>query len=387
MKIANTNANIVKSHVDKLSKAHMVCDINSLFKNKEYVLGLSDSPNKKMEKHKFGNLSKNIYRSTSAKKAVYIKMSNDYSLSNNSQTSKMYFFNYFSLLVGYFRRFDDYSLYKMSNRCDKEYAHYYDDRVIDDLLNQETSHLYYCDSSFTYSIVDPIANSKALDMITGNNTYLSNIPAHQFTYYSKWEFSKVMETISFGSASNKVYSLFLSYAGNKLKSNNKIKILWWQHIVASLFSRVDLLFNHRLFDAKENYFDLVDGCFKKLNANEFEKKAKDSLEITWQHSNLNNNQFYSRIGLVFSLASLFISLVAFGWIGFIVPTLKDQPSDYWGLIQKFLITTKFHVVASIAAIPFVLWVLLNVFDFLYVLFLKRKMVNTFLRNEKHPSTK
>lgn len=360
------------SNIDKLSKMHSVIDTNNFFEsnNKMNFLGF-------YEKNCNSPLNKAIYRSSNTYKASYLKFYYDYINKDNCQREKRQFFNLISLLVGYSRKFDEYSLYEIA-RSQDGYRHYYKDYVINDLLDQETSHLYYCDGGFTYSIIDPVPNAKELNKNSGENFLLTGVPMHQFSIYSKQDFSKLVAALTFGSASTRIYEFFLKYANMKLRFNSKIITLYKQHSVTALYSYIDLRLNHLLFATKSKEIGLTNSVFDALNSGEYEDRADKALNITWRHSNLVNNQFYSRIGIYMSLASLFISLVSFGWIGFIVPTLEKQPIDVGGLLEKFWTVPKFYAIFIIALIPLALWIFISLVAFFRIRCKKKNLAKTFL---------
>lgn len=361
------------SNIDKLSKMQSIIDVNDFFGNDKKIEFYGF-----FEKNQISPLSEAIYRSSNTYKATYLKFYYNYINKDNCQREKRQFFNLISLLVGYSRKFDEYSLYEIA--CSENgYRHYYKDFVVNDLLDQETSHLYYCDGGFTYSILDPVPNAIELKKFTDEDILLSSIPMHQFSIYSKQDFSKIVTALTFGSFSTRIYEFFLKYANTELRPDFKIIKLYKQHSVTALYSYIDLRINHLLFATKSKDIGLTNSVFDALNCAEYEGRADKALNITWRHSNLVNNQFYSRVGIYMSLASLFITLVSFGWIGFIVPTLEQQPNDVGGLLEKFWTIPKFYAVFIIALIPLALWIFISLIALLRTKCKKNNLIKTFFK--------
>ena len=328
------------------------------------ILGLPFDQIRKENSETQNNILKQVHHNNNTAKAIFLRLTYNHKDIIAEDDSAMIYFDYLSLLVGHSHSYDKYTLWEYANHEESIFEEYKD--KIEDMSSSRTSHIFYDDSLFTYSIVDQSPRFEQFNYLTNRVADYKNLQSHKHRLYSLWEFSSLCDSLIFGSSSMLIHSLLIWRLEKESKSASKLKTLSSQHRLSRVYAEMNLKLNHLVFNAKSRNFKLVNTVFEKIGLIDVEDKAKTIFDSNWQFANLNNNRFYERIKFYFTLASFFISLIAFAWAGavfFDCKTSKRGGYDWDNLFGDLFNAHKFHFILVIAAIPLIVLAVLSIHDY------------------------
>lgn len=319
--------------------------------------------------------SNKINNKSNSYKAIYLKVLCNDDRMGTANHAPMIFYDYLSLLIAFQHRYDQYSIWKYMNR-----NKYFKDEMkkcIVDYAQRTTEHLYYDDSLVLLSVIDQETNSRLLTQY--NQNLIQKLPkaSHQVRIYSFWKFLYACSALTYGSSSlciNNIMSTHVMDVVNKTRIkpflNHKLINL------AYIYTKIDSLANHTTFNAKRDSQNIVDGIFENIGLIRIEEYLKHNTDINWKAGELINTQTYHRYGLIFSVASLLITIISFGMIAYIRIDCERDGKNLEELLTRifsYAKSPKVLLVVLVILIPIIVWFLKNVFDCIYIAIYSRNI--------------
>lgn len=381
--VANSVSINCENKMHSLCKLFDYLNFNQIFNDKKFkqiILGLpfdKKNPSNKTRRV-IKKVTKDIYERNNTFKSVYLRLTYNHKDIRNNDASATLFFDYLSLLVGESHSFDKKTLLDIVNNED------YTEEIrkkIDDLSNSRTTHIYYDDSQFTYSVMDQSSRMLDLNNVCGKETNFNYIQSHHHRLYSLWEFTSICDALMYCSLSILIHSYLMKEVHKDSKLVFKPLILASQHRLSKIYSEVNIKFHHLVFNSKGRNFPLVDKVFEKLGLIEIENKAKNTFDANWQFANLNNGRLYSRIAFYMSIATFFVSIIAFAWAGAVFIDFSVNPCvgyEWSSLLSALTSTDKFHLILVVAFVPIVILILLAIYDYFKMKIICRNLMRFLL---------
>lgn len=360
----------IKSSINCENKMHSLSNLfdylnfNEIFQkdHRIYVFGLPyDKRNNDKIPEKAKQITKDIYEKNNTSKAIYLRLTYNHKDIIYDNLSPTLFFDYFSLLVGNSHSFDKKTLLDYING-----EKYTDELKIIDFSASRTTHLYYDDSQFVYSIMDQSSRLVALNQVYNKPTNFNYIQSHNYRLYSLWDFTSICDSLMYGSISILIHSYLMKKVFNDTKFSSKPKILSSQHRLSKINAIINCKFNHSVFNSKGRNFPLFNEVFKKIGLIDIEDKSRNVFDAHWQFANLNNGRLYSRSGFYISIASLCVSILAFAWAGAIFISFEVNPFigyNWASLFGAFASADKFYFVLLVALVPIIILLIFVLKDF------------------------
>lgn len=372
-----------KSH--ELSKLFNLIDLNKLITPEDdnnCVLGLPYTIKKDKNNNKVNDLFKQIYENNNLSKAIYLRLTYNHKDIIDGDESAMIYFDFLSLLVGHSHSYDKYTLWEYANH-NQPITNEYKSKI-EDMASSRTSHLFYDDSLFVYSIMDQSPRFEKFNHLTNREGDYKNLQSHKHRLYSLWEFSSICDALIYGSSSGFIHSLLIRQVEKESNKQSKASILSSQHRLSRVYSIINLKMNHLVYNPKGRNFELIDNVFKKIGLIDVEERAKSTFDANWQYANLNNGRLYQRIGLYFSIASFAISIIAFAWAGATFIDYSTQRKKGYGWNNLFLDlfkAHKFHFILIVALIPILVFAFLSIRDYCKNMKISKNIVKYFLKED------
>lgn len=374
---------------DKIHSINALFDLinlNMLFGSKEkYIVGLPyDFINtESIYDNSFKQNTIAIYENNNSFKAIYLRLTFNRKDIYYDDVSAIYFYDYLSLLIAFSHSYDKQSLYEYSTNK------YVDTTMINkikDLSSSRTTHIFYDDSLFTYTIMDQSHRFVQYNHVINQENDYCQLQSHQYRLYSLWEFSSLCNCLIYGSASMLIHCYLIKEVNKDSNFKTKLGILSSQHRLSKLYAYINLKFSHLVYNSKGRNFPLLDKIFDFIGLIDVENRAKKTFDSNWQYANLNNGRFYSRIGFYFSISSLLISISAFAWASAVFIDCKktlSQGYEWSDLFASFGSTPKFYFILILALIPLVALFLLIFKEF----FANIKITSNVMKFFLHQKTK
>lgn len=274
----------------------------------------------------------------------------------------MLLFDYVSLLCAYGKTYDPYYLWCVVQRNKKEMEPH--DRIVD-RVSKSTEHFYVEDMGAVLSVINPETNIGLLNDAIKDESFFLSADTHDARVYSFWDFKYACYAFCFGGMAVLANHLFASVISRMFNHRQpKFTRVYKLHFLARIASQIEGVFDTSFYGAKPDSNVIVKSVYSHLGLPKYEKGREETTKQLWQEGNLVNGQYYNRIGIVFSMASLLITVLGFGLIGFVA--LKNPcyrpPENPWEFFAQVMTSPKVLFVFLLACLPLLVWLTLYIVE-------------------------